>query len=208
MVARVRGGPGIGWTPFSTASALPPGGSRRTAVRYAEAMEQMVITILGDDRAGLVDVLSGAIGRHGGNWERSEMIELAGTFAGVVLVSVASSKAEALCADLEAIEAKGLLNIEVAKAKSNKGRPGHRFSVEITGQDHPGIIHEISHALAENNVNIEELSSEVVPAPMGGRMFVAIAVVDAPQDLGRHGLRSLLEQVATDLMVDVEVQDG
>ena len=171
-------------------------------------MEQLVITVLGNDRAGLVDALSGAVTGNGGNWERSEMIELAGKFAGVVLVTVAPSKADALRSALDGIEASGLLNIEVARAKPEPeaGGDGQQFTVDITGQDHPGIVHELSHALASNGCSINELSSGVVPAPMGGQMFVAHAVVESPTDLSLTGLQELLEDVATDLMVDVDVK--
>ena len=167
-------------------------------------MQQLVITVLGNDRAGLVDALSGAITRNGGNWERSEMIELAGKFAGVVLVTVAPSKADALKADLDRIEASGLLNIEVEAAGSGESRSGLHYNVDVTGQDHPGIVHEISHALATNSCSIEEFSSEVVPAPMGGEMFVARAVVETPDTVSLRALQGILEDVATDLMVDVE----
>ncbi len=172
-------------------------------------MQQLVITILGDDRAGLVDALSGAITRHGGNWERSQMIELAGKFAGVVLVRIAPSKAAGLKAELEEIEASGLLNIEMEEANlEDDGGVHHLFGVEITGQDHPGIVYEISHALAEAKVNIEELSSEVVPAPMGGEMFKAQAVVEAPASIDLGELQDIIEAVATDLVVDVDPHSG
>jgi len=169
-------------------------------------MQHMVITVLGNDRAGLVDALSGAITDNGGNWERSEMIELAGKFAGVVLVTVAPSKVEALTAALEQIEASGLLNIEMAPAASAEQAAGDRFDVAVTGQDHPGIVHEISHALATNKCSIDELSSEVVPAPMGGEMFVANAVIGAPKTMSLRDLKEILEEVATDLMVDVDIK--
>ena len=168
-------------------------------------MEQLVITVLGDDKAGLVDKLSGAITRHGGNWERSQMIELAGKFAGVVLVKIAPSKSAALKAELDQIEASGLLHIEMETASAAAESEGDNlFAIEITGQDHPGIVHEISHALATNRVSIEEFSSEVVPAPMGGEMFKAHAVVSAPTQVGLGDLQDMVEAVATDLMVDVD----
>ncbi len=179
---------------------------RPVAVSYADGMQHMVITVLGNDRAGLVDELSGAITRNGGNWERSEMIELAGMFAGVVLVTVTPSKSAALKADLERIEASGLLSIDMAAAEAGGPTTGTRYNIDVTGQDHPGIVHEISHALATNGCTIDELSSEVVPAPMGGEMFVARAVIGAPDSLARRDLQQVLEDVATDLMVDVEVK--
>ena len=179
---------------------------RPVALRYAEAMQHMVITVLGDDQAGLVDALSGAVTHNGGNWERSEMIELAGKFAGVVLVSISPSKADGLKADLEQIEAAGLLRIDVAAAEAAGVESGNQYTVDVTGQDHPGIVHEISHALATNGCSIDELSSEVVPAPMGGEMFVASAVVGAPDSMTLRDVQDLLEDVATDLLVDVAVK--
>ena len=45
-----------------------------------------------------------------------------------------------------------------------------------------------------------------VPAPMGGEMFVARAVVGAPATMSLRDLQEVLEDVATDLLVDVEVK--
>ena len=39
-------------------------------------MDTFVLTVLGDDRPGLVDALSGVITDHGANWERSQMARL------------------------------------------------------------------------------------------------------------------------------------
>ncbi len=170
-------------------------------------MQHLVITVLGNDRAGLVEALSGAITDNGGNWERSEMIELAGKFAGVVLVTVPPAKAEALTADLDRIEAAGLFKIEIESAgQVDEPSSGRSYTVHVTGQDHPGIVHDISHALATSRCSIDELSSEVVPAPMGGEMFVADAVVGTPETMSLHDLKEVLENVASDLMVDVEAR--
>ena len=44
--------------------------------------------MIGDDRAGLVNALADVVSAHEGNWERSQLAELAGKFAGIVEVSV------------------------------------------------------------------------------------------------------------------------
>ena len=59
-------------------------------------MPRLVLSVIGDDRAGLVEALAEAIGTHGGNWERSQMAELAGQFAGIVVVSVPDDRADEL----------------------------------------------------------------------------------------------------------------
>ena len=74
-------------------------------------MATLVLTVIGDDHAGLVRALSGVIANHGGNWETSRMSHLAGKFAGIVMVTVAEENADALVKDLEPLEAQGLLDI-------------------------------------------------------------------------------------------------
>ena len=58
-------------------------------------MATLVLTLIGDDRAGLVNAVAEVVARHGGNWERSQMAELAGKFAGIVLVTVPDDSVDA-----------------------------------------------------------------------------------------------------------------
>ena len=168
-----------------------------------------MITIIGDDRAGLVEALSGSIAANGGNWERSQLAELGGKFAGVVLISVPESSLDSLTADLDRIESLGLLHVSITDAVTAAGRPGAgaRLAMRLVGQDHPGIVHEISHALAHHQVSIEELDTAVVPAPMGGMLFEASAVLVAPPGLSIGEVRDTLEALAQDLMVDLEFEE-
>ncbi|MGI9596392.1 MAG: glycine cleavage system protein R [Acidimicrobiales bacterium] len=182
-------------------------------------MRQIVITVIGDDRAGLVGVLSGAIADNGGNWERSQMAELAGVFAGVVLASVPESGVDGLSHELAGIESQGLLHISMANvagpddSAGGPGRPGGttggaRLSLRLVGQDHPGIVHEISSTLAERNVSIDELETAVVPAPMGGMLFEAKATLEAPEGVSVGDVQDALEALAQDLMVDVDLSSS
>ena len=100
-------------------------------------MATLVLTVIGDDRSGLVDALSGVIADHGGNWDKSRMARLAGKFAGIVMVAVPDAAADALIADLEPLEAQGLLDITVERAvpgdrKTTRRCTAWRSSVSIT----------------------------------------------------------------------------
>ena len=64
-------------------------------------MATLVLTVIGDDRSGLVSALSGVIAANGGSWERSQMARLAGKFAGIVLVAVPDDRADELIRDLQ-----------------------------------------------------------------------------------------------------------
>ncbi len=72
-------------------------------------MAHLVLTVVGDDRAGLVQSLADAVASHGGNWETSELAELAGAFAGIVLVSVPDDRVDELTRALEGLD--GMLRV-------------------------------------------------------------------------------------------------
>lgn len=171
-------------------------------------MANVVVTLLGDDRAGLVDAVAGVVASHGGNWEKSRMAELAGKFAGIVLVTVPAQAVDALANDLEALETKGLFDIQVERAVGEvQGPATSQVVLELVGQDHPGIVYDVSHALASRKVSIDELETEIEPAPMGGKMFKARAVLDVPSGVSLEDLNEALEDIAQDLMVDLHFGD-
>ncbi len=172
-------------------------------------MATIIITVLGDDKAGLVDRLSGAIAEHNANWVRSHMAELAGKFAGVVEATVAESEADALIASLDQIQAAGLLHITAERAGDGAGGPsGQRLELHLVGQDHPGIVHHVARVLAEHNVSIDQLQTETAPAPQGGHVFRANAIVELPEGLDLDDLATELEAIAQDLMIDLDVVEG
>ncbi len=174
-------------------------------------MATLVLTIIGNDRSGLVDALSGAIVTHGGNWHRSHMAHLAGKFAGIVVVTVPDANAPALLADLEPLEEQGLLDVtaEVAPEEEDAETPGTRLWLHLVGHDRPGIVHEVSHALARHRVSIEELQTSTLSAPMSAELlFEADAVLVVPADVTRDSLRGSLEELAAELMVDIDLGDG
>ncbi len=168
-------------------------------------MASLVLTVIGDDRAGLVSELSAPIKVHGGSWERSQLSHLAGKFAGIVLVSVPAKGLDALVADLLALGEHGL-HVVVERTDQPAESESVRFSLELLGADHPGIVAEISAALAAHGVSIEELTTDVREAPMaGGTIFEARAVLVAPAGIDPDDLRPMLESLAHALMVDIEL---
>jgi glycine cleavage system regulatory protein len=166
-------------------------------------MATFVLTVLGDDRPGLVSAISAPIREHGASWERSQLAHLAGKFAGIVVVSVADERYEALLADLAALDGQGL-QIAFERSDAVSPREAQGLVLELLGNDRPGIVAEISSALAEHHVSIEELVTDVHEAPhAGGMLFEARAVLDAPSGADLDGLRSVLEGLADELMVDI-----
>ncbi len=154
-----------------------------------------------------MSALSAPINAHGASWMRSQMSRLAGKFAGIVLVSVADDRFEALAADLAALEAQGL-QVTLERTDEPVGRASVRLHLELLGADHPGIVAEVSAALAERDVSIEELTTDVRDAPMaGGTLFEARAVLTAPPTTSTEELGRVLEGLADELMVEIRLSE-
>jgi glycine cleavage system regulatory protein len=167
-----------------------------------------IVTVTGDDRPGVVSAISAPVNAHGASWEFSQMSRLAGKFAGSVMVTVADERLDALVSDLTALNAPGL-HLSIERTDEPVERESQRLQLELLGADHPGIVAEISASLAARGVNIEDLTTEVREAPMaGGTLFEARAVLTAPPTTSTEELRSMLEGLADELMVDITVSEG
>jgi len=167
----------------------------------------LVMTLIGPDRTGLVEAVARAVAAHGGNWLQSRMCRLGGEFAGILCVEVPADKKSAL---LDALQKISGLNVIVHSGEKTISAVGARQTkMEIIGQDRPGIVREISAALARAGVNVEEFSSEVVSGPMSGEtLFRAAARLQLPQNCDRAALKKELEQIAADLLVDVSFEES
>jgi glycine cleavage system regulatory protein len=171
-------------------------------------MATFTLTCVGDDRPGLVSALSAPISAHGASWERSQMARLAGKFAGVLLLEVSDEHADALVADLTALKDVGL-HVTLERTDMPAAQPSVRLHLELLGADHPGIVAEISAALAAARIGIEELSTDIRDAPMaGGMLFEAQALLEAPPSTSLDELRTTLEALADELMVEIKLSDA
>ena len=83
-----------------------------------------------------------------------------------------------------------------------------QISLELVGTDRAGIIRDISRALADRRINVDELLTECRSAPMSGEMlFRACAKLRVPIETKVDELCDVLEAIADDLMVDIIVGD-
>lgn len=169
-------------------------------------MTTLVLTVIGNDRSGIVNALAEVVARHDGNWERSQLSELAGAFAGIVVVTLPEGNAAAFTAGVEALPD---LTVAVHDADASAAvEPDTRLTVELLGNDRPGLVRELTSVFTEHGLSIEEMETGTYDAPMaGGRLFEALLVVPVPSGAETDALRSDLEKLAMELMVDITVED-
>lgn len=164
----------------------------------------LVMTIIGPDRPGLVELVAGLVADHGGNWLESQMARLGGQFAGILRIEAPAERELGLTAALRALESRGLTVVVHRDQPAPPAGVQSSALLEITGQDRPGIVRQISRTLAAFGVNVEELHSECVSAPMSGEaLFKARARLRLPADRDIAELRKALERIAADLLVDI-----
>ena len=168
----------------------------------------LVLTVLGDDRPGIVEQLSDRVLGAGANWEESRMAHLSGKFAGLLRVSVDADRADALATALTSLSGAGLTVVVEPGAEAGS-QPSARMTLQLVGHDRPGIVRDIARVLAARRVNIEELESEVASAPMSGEpLFRARAHLRLPASVPPEAVVQMLEALAGELMVDLSVDHG
>jgi glycine cleavage system regulatory protein len=169
-------------------------------------MTDLVLTLIGPDRPGLVETVAEVVAAHGGNWLESRMAHLAGKFAGILRIEVSADKAAALQAALADLDAQGLKVVGEPCVEGSVATAGRSLDLELVGLDRPGIMREISQLLANSGANVEELSTDRTSAPMSGEMlFLAKARVRLPSNADLGTLRAALERLASDLLIEIRL---
>lgn len=165
--------------------------------------QTLVVTLIGNDRPGIVARLAALAADAGANWQESRMARLAGKFAGIVCLEVPAESIAALEAELELLDAEGLrLTIEHGQAQAEP----RSFALELVGLDRPGIVRDISAVLARHRISIDELETDIEQAAMSGELlFRAQARLLLPDEAALAALRADLEALADELMVDLAV---
>jgi|SRR5579859_2589403 len=164
----------------------------------------LVMTIIGPDRTGLVESVARVVAEQGGNWLESRMSRLGGEFAGILRIELPADKRQPLLDALQKLQGAGLTVVVRPDELKIPAATGRQTKLEIIGHDRPGIVREITRALAHAGVNVEEFSSEIVSAPMSGEtLFKARAHLQLPEGCDLAALKTELEKIAADLLVDV-----
>lgn len=171
-----------------------------------------IVTFIGDDRPGLVEKLSAVIEKNQGNWHESKLSQLGGKFAGLILVSLPADGGPSLQADLGALAASGI-SVRVtamettAAVQSSAPAPGRDITLTVIGPDRRGIVREISAALAQRQINVLEMDTDVHSAPMSAEMiFNARIAAWIPEATNVDDLRASLDEIADNMTLEIDLE--
>ncbi|PXF32566.1 glycine cleavage system protein R [Pokkaliibacter plantistimulans] len=165
---------------------------------------EWILSVMATDRPGLVERIARQVQQHGGNWEESSLSRLAGHFAGIIRITLADDKADALKKALEGLAVDGLTVNMASGTQSQQEAEPKQVELELVGHDKPGIVSEVSTVLASLGINVDTLTTRVESSSMTAEpLFRAEAHLTLPGQLELDVLQSRLEAIANDLMVDI-----
>lgn len=163
-------------------------------------MNELAITVIGQDRPGIVADVAEALARLGANLTDSTMTRLRGHFA-MTLVCAGTTAADAEAA-LEPLTASGQLvaTVRTVRSDGQSAPAGEPYLMSVHGADRLGIVAALTRVLAEAGGNITDLTTR-----LSGSLYVLLAEVElAPEVVERVSAR--LAEVAAGLGVEVSLR--
>ncbi|MFG1497484.1 ACT domain-containing protein [Saccharospirillum sp. HFRX-1] len=162
---------------------------------------ELILSIMAADRPGIVERIADVVASHGGNWQESRLATMAGRFAGIIRVSLEQERYGELQTALQALRDEGL-NVQIEVGDSDAEAVESHW-IEVIGNDRPGIVREVTRALAAEQVNVIDLATDVEPASMsGGLLFRAQLELGLTPGQSMDAVIQALEDLSPDLMVD------
>ncbi len=166
----------------------------------------LVLTVLADDRPGIVERIAKVVLQYQGNWLESSMSHLSGKFAGILHVAVPEGQRSALETALKALAREGI-PVSVESAEGTTATEVNRVTIGLVCNDRPGIVGEISSLLANAQVSVETLTTTCANAPMSSDLLFRLrATLTLPPTLSEDALRDCLERLSDDLIVEIDAQ--
>lgn len=168
-------------------------------------MNDLTVTAVGRDRPGIVAGVTGVLYELGCNLADCSMTRLRGDFAMILLVEAPSEVDSArLQEQLEVTGEEFGLEIRVTEASAPEHEtPSRPFVISVYGADRPGIVHQVSKALADREINITDLTSHLVQG-----IYTMVLDANLPEGTNPAEVESELRTLAGDLGVDLNFRAG
>lgn len=169
-------------------------------------MEYAVISVIGPDRVGIVDTLAETVAAAGANIEETRASILGGEFAVIMLVTGTEGIAKTLASSLPEHGRTIGLTITVKPTHSPAQPAGLPYLIESLSLDTPGIVRAVSGVLKERGINIEDLETNVGPAPLSGSpMFSMRICVNIVPGAQLAALKADLAKAGVEYDLDIDV---
>lgn len=170
-----------------------------------------LLTVVGEDRPGIVARLTEVLVKHESNLEESRMAILGGEFAAIVLISADAAKLDALNKDLSALQKEGItVTTKGTKPAISDRFAGHSwYHITLEGADHEGIVYKVAQLLRDRSINIQSMETEVVHAPETGTpLFKMQATLAVPSAIRRPDLQKEMDRISEEELVTIQIKEA
>jgi glycine cleavage system regulatory protein len=143
---------------------------------------------------------------HEANWKRSELAEISGTFAGVVVVDVDDDQADELLTNLLILRSRGLHITAEQIEVPIEGPEGQQVRLRFTGDDRPGIVHQISTTISEFGISISRLGTALDTSGDVDQFEITSQLV-VPSEVDLDAVLDAITSLTESLGIDLHVED-
>ena len=167
--------------------------------------KNIILSIIGSDKPGIVSDISKIVKNHSGNIEKSRMIRLGDFFTIMVLISIDENHIANLQSKLS-----DLSNYQVSIHETEKNPIDNLdeniHTVHLNGIDNEGLVYKVTNELAKLDINIEELKTDRTNAPMSGLALFSLTAKIKHPELNYEILKKKMDALADELEVNIIIE--
>ena len=170
--------------------------------------KKFIMTAFSKDRPGIVADVTEVIYENGCNLEDSTMTNMLDEFAIILLFTGKGEGLEdQLSGDCRRLEREKGITAFIRPVEAEDKEKRVRFTaktINVEGIDQTGIVFKTSRYLANNDINIESLTSRRTISPESGTAFYSMEIkVQLPANISIEQLETGLSQVGEELNLEI-----
>ncbi len=170
-----------------------------------------LLTVLGNDRPGIIAAVTGALYREGCNLEDISMTVLEGEFAMIMVVCLKKESKERLKKIFGKLKGRQKLDFfwkdlgKNAARREKTAKNSKTFLISAIGQDRTGIVFRVSRLLADAGINITDLNSKILgKGPK--TLYAMVLEASIPDRVKISRLERALRQTAKILKIEITIK--
>ena len=177
--------------------------------------KRFIMTAFGKDRIGFIADVARVIYENGCSMEDSTMTNLSDEFAMIFLVEGEGDPSnprqllDRLSTECRRLEMERGISAFVRPVSVESPSPKKgvsTYTLHVEGLDQAGIVYKISRYLADHQANITHFESRSTPSPQtGAAMYTVYLQTEVPDNLTPGQLKEGLNQVGSELNVDISI---
>ena len=167
----------------------------------------IILSVIGPDKSGIVSDISKIIKNNLGNIEKSRMVRLGDFFTIMVLITINEDNIESLSKEFNNYSDYQISIHKLKDSLDNNDLDNNIHTIHLNGLDNEGLVYKMTTELAKLDINIEELETNITNAPMSGlSLFSLEAKISHPQ-LNYDILKEKMDALASKLDVNIILED-